>query len=175
MLNKTFLFVVVLIVFLVALSLPVLAQEPTSPVATPTPIINPDNPQPPPEVPAQLPDTAIEAFNLAVAMLAGLFAAMAGFVGFTLTKLLKEHVPWLSKENRDKLGAGVTRLLIVIFNALVGAGVAWLMPYVAGLDSTGLWGALLTLISVVGLPVLVGGSPVFAELWHRLSKIGKAA
>lgn len=163
---KTLSVIALIPVLLFAVVVPVLAQDPT-----PTPILNPDGGiTPPPEMPGELPEMAVEAFSLVVAMVASLFSAFVGFIQFTVVKTLKERVPWLSKENREKLGVGLTRLLILIFNTVAGAAVAWAMPHIAQLDTTGVWGAVVTLVSVVGLPVLVVGTPVFAELWHRLSK-----
>lgn len=154
---------VVLVLFL-AVAAPALAQDPT-----PTPILDPGGTIiPPPEVPGEIPNLAIEAFNWIIAAVASLYSAFAGLITFAVIKILKERAPWLSKDNRKKLGVGLTRLLIIIFNTVVGAGVAWAMPHIAQLDATGVWGAVVTLISVAGLPV-------FAEIWHRLSKITKTS
>lgn len=162
--------IIALILVLFMVAAPVLAQDPT-----PTPILDPDGAiTPPPEIPGELPNLAVDAFNLVVAIVASLFSAFVGFIQFTVVKVLKEHVSWLSKENREKLGVGLTRLLILIFNTIVGAGVVWAMPHIAQLDATGVWGAVVTLVSVAGLPVIVAGTPVFAEIWHRLSKIMKS-
>lgn len=158
--------IALILVLLFAVAAPVLAQDPT-----PTPILDPDGVlTPPPEIPSELPKLAVEAFNLVVALVASLFSAFVGFIQFTVVKILKEHVSWLSKENREKLGVGLTRLLILVFNTVVGAGVAWAMPHIAQLDTTGVWGAVVTLVGVAGLPIIVAGTPVFAEIWHRWSK-----
>lgn len=137
---------------------PVMAQGPfESPVPTPTPG---------PSI--ELPETAVEAVGLAQAMLSALGVSVAGFVGFTIVKIFKEHIPWLSKENREKIGTGVTRALVMVFNVFIGVLVNSVMVYATKLDETGLWTAIVTIITVIG-------APVAGELFHRASKGGKAA
>ena len=163
--NKIFLIgVIVILVVLGVSALGVAAQEtPDPPAATATPIIDPDNPPAMPEVPAEIPETAVEAVDIVVAMLAALFAAFAGMVGFGLTDALKEYVPWLDKKHRGRLGQGVTRLLIMGFNVLIGIGADFLFKVATDLDATGLWGALATVITVIGVPV-------FAQVWYSWNK-----
>lgn len=163
--NKIFLVGVIAVLIVLGVSaLGAAAQEqPESPAATATPIINPDNPPAMPEVPAELPDTAVEATDIVVGMLAALFAAFAGMVGFGLTDVLKEYVPWLDKKHRERLGQGVTRLLIMAFNVLIGIGADFLFKAATDLDATGLWGALATVITVIGVPV-------FAQVWYSWNK-----
>ena len=152
------LFLIVAIVFTV-LGGVVYAQEPT---AEPTPIINPDNPPTMPEIPTEVPATATEAVNTVIMMVAALWAAFAGMVGYSIVDALKK-VKWFNADQRQRIGSGVTRLLIMAFNVLVGVGADFLLKAAVNLDNTGLWAAIATIITVIGVPVA-------AQLWYVIGK-----
>lgn len=166
-----FILLIVAITALGALASPVLAQDPPdSPVATPTPIINPDNPPESPGPLTEVPKTAQEAFDWLVLTVAAIFASFVGLIQTSIVDFLKNRVPWLNPEARQRISKGVARILYIAFNLVVGVLVSLALPYVGGLDKTGVWGALLILVGVTGLPIFVIGTPLTAELWHHLSK-----
>ena len=171
---KTILLSILLIIaifVLGTLASPTLAQDPPdSPVASPTPIIDPDNLPVPPEPLTEIPETAQEAFDWLVLTIAALFASFVGLIQTGIIDFLKKHLPRLSKENRNRISKGAARILYAVFNLVVGVGVSLALPYVAWLDKTGVWGALLILVGVVGLPIFAIGTPVTAEIWHHLNK-----
>jgi len=113
-----------------------------------------------------LPETAIEAVELAALMLAALGASAGGYVGNLLMDYLKHSTPWLPKEEREAMGRGVTRIIALVL-AEVGAVFSVLvMDYAVKLDETGLWGSLVTLLAVVGAPLVSEG----LHRWRQATK-----
>jgi hypothetical protein len=155
---KNLFLISLIVVVLGVLAVPVLAQEPfESPVATATPVVV----QPP--TLENLPETAVEALEQVAAWLAALGAVFAGLAGRALVDVLKDHAKWLSEKNREKLGKGLTRMIAGTINTLVGVGVNTIIVYAIDLDKTGLWTAIVTLITVLG-------TPVAGEIFHRWGK-----
>jgi hypothetical protein len=111
----------------------------------------------------QLPDTAVEALQQAGLILAGLGAALGGYLGSTLTDALKRNAKWMSKEIRDNLGAWVARSISIIASGASAVLVDAAMKHALNLDKTGLWGAIVTI-------VMVAGAPIVSEILHRLRK-----
>jgi hypothetical protein len=111
----------------------------------------------------ELPDTAVEALKQAEGILVALGIAFAGFVGFTITDFLKEKVPGLAENVANEVGAWITRVVAFVTSTAAGLLVSLVVDYAAKLDETGLWKAIVTI-------VLVFGSPVAAELLHRLRR-----
>lgn len=119
-----------------------------------------------PALAQNLPDTAEEALGQVGAILVTLGAAFAGFLGFTATNFLKELFPKLSDEFLKKFNDTIVRVVAMATAAVAGFLVEVLMEYAIQLDETGLWKAIVTIVLVIG-------APVFSEVFHRLSKVGK--
>jgi hypothetical protein len=108
--------------------------------------------------PVELPDTAVNALNLAALVV----AALGGYLGSLMTDVLKK-LPWLSKENRDKAGRWLAQGVAGGASILAAAMLDHLLRYAMDLDSTGLWQV-----------IIYFGAPIFAEILHRWRKAGQA-
>lgn len=105
-----------------------------------------------------LPGTATEAVNLAALVL----AAFGGLAASMVTDLLKQQLPWLSKENREKIGRWLTQGIAGLLGILIGLGLDYAAVYAADMDRTGIWKV-----------VIIFGPPLFAEMRHRWRKSGQ--
>jgi hypothetical protein len=118
-------------------------------------------------LPKELPAKATEAVAAIPGILAVFGTGLAGLLATAVIDFLKRQTPWLSKENREALGAWVTRFIAIVVSALSGLLVAWLTQYATYLDEQGLWAQIVQLYKPLMALIMVFGAPVVAELMHR--------
>lgn len=136
-----------LIILLLSLPLPALAQDPTAEptieaTAVPDVTILPDPVVPPPfpvEIPDELPDTALKGVDILAVML----GALAGLIAKYLTNAIKA-LPFLTEGDKDKITGPAATALAAVVSVAVGYILAYAGVAANFLDTSGVWQVLVT-------------------------------